>query len=44
MPMPVIIGAFAKHFIVPLPAPVRIIELMRRIEMFYPGEIYHTSF
>ena len=42
MTMPVIIRAFAKHFIVLFPAPVWIIKLMRRVEMFNSCEVNHT--
>ena len=41
MPVPVLIGAFAEHFIVLLRAPVGVIELMCSIKMFYTGNVNH---
>lgn len=43
MPMPVIIGATSENLVVLLPAPIGVIELMGRIEMFYTCQEYHVT-
>jgi hypothetical protein len=39
--MPMLIGAFAKHFLILFPCPTRVVQFMGGIEMFYPGNINH---
>jgi hypothetical protein len=36
MPMPVLIGAYPKYGLIPLLAPFRVKEFMRRVKMFLP--------
>src|SRR5688572_9261738 len=43
MSMPVIIRAFSKYFVVFFPAPCRIIQFMRCIEMLHPCEKNHQT-
>lgn len=44
MAMPVFVSTFSKHLFIALPAPVWIEEPVRRVEMFYPGDINHWWF
>ena len=43
MPMPVLVGAFAKDLFIPLPAPARVVEFMCRIKMFQTRQEYQRK-
>jgi hypothetical protein len=41
MPMPVLVGAFTKNFLIFFPAPRGIVKLVGSVKMFYPGNVHH---
>lgn len=43
VPMPILIGAFAKYRFILFPRPGRIIQFMRSIEMFNAGDVNHEK-